>query len=67
MFKVLIIKTTERRQWRHTYFIPFSSIFIVDFEQVNVNWVNFINSSVCILWATKFSSVDVQSYEDKYY
>ena len=32
-------KTPERRQWRYfsTYFIPFSSVSIVSFEQVNVS------------------------------
>ena len=31
--------TPERRQW-HTYFTPCSSISIVNFEQVNSDWVN---------------------------
>ena len=43
MFKVNK-KTPERRQWYFTYFTPLSSVFIVDFEQVNVNWV------ICEYW-----------------
>ena len=33
----LTIKTPEWRQW-HTYFIPFSSVSTVDFEQVSFRW-----------------------------
>ena len=39
----LTIKTPEQSQWRGivwTYFTHFSSISIVEFEQVNINWVN---------------------------
>ena len=40
----LAIKAAERRHWRFycwlwTYFTPFSSVSIVEFQQVNVNWV----------------------------
>ena len=44
----LTIKTPERRQWRRsgvyivklwTYFTPFFSVSIVNFEQANVSWV----------------------------
>ena len=43
----LTIKTPELRQWRHSgvfivnfkHFTPFSSVSIVDFEQVNVSWI----------------------------
>ena len=34
----LTIKTPERHQWLWTYFTAFSSVSIVDFEQVNVSW-----------------------------
>ena len=46
----LTIKTRERRNWRRsgvfiinfgTYFTPCSSVFIVNFEQVNTGWVVF--------------------------
>ena len=41
MFKVKIIKTPERLQWRSglNIFQTFFSVFIVDFEPINVNWV----------------------------
>ena len=48
----LATKTPEQRQWRHSVFfivnfghisVPFSSVFIVDFEQVNVSWVYIIS------------------------
>ena len=46
IYSKLRIKTPERRHWRLfgvfivdvTYFTPFSSVPIVDFEQVNVHW-----------------------------
>ena len=59
MFKVTI-KTLERRHWRRSgpsfcslwpYFPPCSSVFIVNFEQVNVSWVrewNITFIEICI-------------------
>ena len=59
MFKV-IIKTLERRHWRRSgpsfcslwpYFPPCSSVFIVNFEQVNVSWArewNITFIEICI-------------------
>ena len=59
MFKVTI-KTLKRRQWRRSgaffcslwpYFAPCSSVFIVNFEQVNVSWVrewNITFIEICI-------------------
>ena len=50
--KLTTIKTPERRQWRcsgvfivmfWTYFTPFSSVPIVDFEQVIVSWLPNMN------------------------
>ena len=39
----LTIKTAERRQMLTlNNFTPFSSISIVDFEQVNVSWVTWL-------------------------
>ena len=32
--------------WLLTYFTPFSSAFIVNFEQLNVNWVVISNSGI---------------------
>ena len=42
----LTIKSTERRQRRrfYCYFTPFSSVSIIDFEQVNVSWEFFSQS-----------------------
>ena len=36
------MKTPERRHRRHI-FTPFSDVFVVDFEQMNVRWVGGIN------------------------
>ena len=49
----LILKTPERRHWHHsgvfivkfwTHFTPVSRVFIVEFKQVNVSWVDFQHS-----------------------
>ena len=36
MFSKLTVKTPERRRWK--YLTPFSSVSIVDFEQVTAGW-----------------------------
>ena len=43
----LTIKTPERRQWRCSgvFLATFSSVSTVDFEKVNVDWVNSISVS----------------------
>ena len=52
----LTIKTPERRHWRRSdvvivnfehYFIPFSSVFVADSEQVNVRWAPVILLTLC--------------------
>ena len=38
----LTIRTPEQCHWHHTDVVivtPFSSVFIADFEQVNVSWI----------------------------
>ena len=49
----LTIKTPERRQWRQchmTYFTLFSSVSIIDFEQVNVSWVYMASRTYRFCW-----------------
>ena len=49
IFSKLIVKTPERRKWRRsrvfivnlTYFTPFSTVSVIDFERVNVFWDSF--------------------------
>ena len=40
------IKTPERRHYFWAYFIPFSGVSIVEFEQVNVSW----GAALSLLW-----------------
>ena len=35
-----IVEKSEQHHWHLTYFTPSSSVFIVDFKQVNANWDN---------------------------
>ena len=57
IYSKLTIKTTERRYWRRSgvlinfeHISHVSSVFIVDFEQVNVSWVGAGKKLLQILW-----------------
>ena len=39
MFKINNKDTRTKSMTLRTYFTPFSSVFVVNFEQVNVSWV----------------------------
>ena len=53
----LTIKTPTRRHWRRsgffggfwTYFTPISSVYIVDFEQIDVRWVVASNDYISLM------------------
>ena len=49
------VETPERRQWRQwIYFTPFSSVSIVEFEQVNVSWVDCYPEQFYFIWKKKW-------------
>ena len=61
----LTIKTTEQCHW--TYFTPFSTVSVVDFEQVNVNWaIKKIELTTNSLFHW-FSNNHMNAYADKFH
>ena len=60
----LTVKTPERRHWRHSgvfivnleHFRPCSSVSIVNIEQVNTGWVNYIRYNLKTLTLTQSNS-----------
>ena len=55
----LTIKTPKRRQWRP------SSVFIVNFEQVNVSWVWFAFQNLSVIFEQVITSVEKLFFQCK--
>ena len=61
---MLIIKTPEQHYWQlWTYFAPFSSVSIAEFEQLIVCWV--VVKCTCIILLSSWYAVQQEKFEPR--